>query len=101
MKDADILNEFNKIKSTLSDSHADLLILRHLNAQLGVFYTNKDQYPKALKYILESLRMSEDLELFDARYAGDNQLLAIVHLNIRNYKDAEMYGQKSLSIATR
>jgi len=101
VKDADILNEFNKIKSTLSDSHADLLILRHLNAQLGVFYTNKDQYPKALKYILESLRMSEDLELFDARYAGDNQLLAIVHLNIRNYKDAEMYGQKSLSIATK
>lgn len=45
--------------------------------------------------------MSEDLELFDARYAGDNQLLAIVHLNIRNYKDAEMYGQKSLSIATK
>ena len=101
LTEEDVSKEFNRIKNTLSASREDMHILRGLYAQLGQYYTYNDQYPKAITYALESLRLSEELALYDAQYAGSNQLLTIIHRNIGNYKDAEIYGRKSLSVATK
>ena len=98
-KDEDLLNEFEKIKDSLSDSPEDLKFLRDLNSNLATFYFIKNQYPKSLKYSLENLRLSEELDIMDVNYAQNNQLLTIIHSDIGNYKEAEMYGQKSLSVA--
>lgn len=93
------LNEFEKIKSTLSDAPEDLAILQGLYSGIGTYYLERDQYPKALTYLQEGLHLSEDLNLIDAIYAGTNEMLASIHLNIGNYTEAEKYLDKSLLVS--
>jgi signal transduction histidine kinase/ActR/RegA family two-component response regulator len=99
VKDEDVLNEFNKIKNTLSNTPADLKTLRELNFALGEWFTIKQKYPKALPYLLESLRISEELQLIDISYARTTEKLGAIHTQIGNYKEAEKYINKSLEIA--
>jgi hypothetical protein len=54
IKDEAFINEFNKVKSTLSDTPEDLKMLQELNSTIGNLYISKDQYPKALKHLQES-----------------------------------------------
>jgi signal transduction histidine kinase/ActR/RegA family two-component response regulator len=99
VKDEDVLNEFNKIKTSLSNTPADLKILRETNFALGEWFTIKQKYPKALTYLLESLRISEELQLIDISYARTAEKLGGIHAQIGNYKEAEKYINKSLEIA--
>ena len=99
VKEEDMINEFNKMKSFLSDSPADLKNLRETNSFLGEWYRKKEKYPKALSYLLESQRLSEELKLMDFSYARNNEQLAGIHTQIGNYKEAEKYIDKSLQIA--
>ncbi|MBK9105681.1 MAG: response regulator [Saprospiraceae bacterium] len=101
IKDEAFLNEFHKIESTLSDTPEDLKIRQELNSAIGNYYINKDQYPKALSHLQESLRLAEDLNLIDASYARNNEMLAIIHTNIGNYTEAEKYIDKSLQLSHR
>ena len=89
IKEDIIINEFNKIKSTLPDSPEGIKALRNITNSLGMFFTQKDQYPKALTYLQESQHLSEDLNLTDAFHAQNNASLSVIHLNIGNYKEAE------------
>ena len=68
IKEEDIINEFNKIKNTLSDSRKDITLLRELMFGLGEYYGTKNKYPKALAYLRESQRISEKLKLLDGSY---------------------------------
>ena len=95
----DILNEYNKIKDGLSDTPGDRTTLRDLNFNLAVIYFTSNQFPSALKYTLESLRISEELKLNDFNYIQGNQILGVIHSEIGNYEEAEMYSRKSLSVA--
>ncbi|MBP9126462.1 MAG: response regulator [Saprospiraceae bacterium] len=99
VKDADMINEFNKMKTFLSDSPADLKYLREPTSALGYWYKRKEKYPKALSYLLESHRLSEELKLMDISYARNNEAIALIHIQIGNYKEAEKYIDKSLQIA--
>lgn len=99
VKDEDVINEFNKIKTTLSNTPADLKTLRETNFALGEWFTIKQKYPKALPYLLESLRISEELQLIDISYARTTERLGAIHTQIGNYKEAEKYINKSLEIA--
>ncbi len=99
VKDEDVLNEFNKIKTTLSNTPADLKTLRETNFALGEWFEIKQKYPKALPYLLESLRISEELQLIDISYARTTERLGGIHSQIGNYKEAEKYINKSLEIA--
>lgn len=99
VKDEDVLNEFNKIKTTLSNTPADLKTLRETNFALGEWFAIKQKYPKALPYLLESLRISEELQLIDISYARTTERLGGIHSQIGNYKEAEKYINKSLEIA--
>lgn len=99
VKDEDVLNEFNKIKTGLSNTPADLKTLREINFSLGEWLAIKQKYPKALPYLLESLRISEELQLIDISYARTTERLAGIHNQIGNYKEAEKYINKSLEIA--
>ena len=99
VKDEDVLNEFNKIKTTLSNTPADLKTLRETNFALGEWFAIKQKYPKALPYLLESLRISEELQLIDISYARTTEGLGGIHTQIGNYKEAEKYINKSLKIA--
>ncbi|MBK6448977.1 ATP-binding protein [Candidatus Brachybacter algidus] len=99
VKDADMINEFNKMKTFLSDSPADLKYLREPTSALGYWYKRKEKYPKALSYLLESQRLSEELKLMDISYARNNEAIALIHIQIGNYKEAEKYIDKSLQIA--
>jgi len=99
VKEEDVINEFNKFKSTLSDSPKDITMLRELNAGLGNWYMGNNKYPKALAYIRESQRLSEKLQLSDAYYAHNNELLSVIHTNIGNYKESEKYVVKSLALS--
>lgn len=47
----------------------------------------------------EGLRLSEDVDLIDAIYAGTNEMLAIIHTNIGNYSEAGKYLDKSLQVS--
>lgn len=47
----DVINEFNKLKSALSDNNKDITELRELNSTLGYYYLEINQYPKALVYL--------------------------------------------------
>ena len=75
--DQAFLNEFEKIKGTLTEAPEDLKILQGLYSGIGTYYLQKDQYPKALTYLQEGLRLSEDVDLIDAIYAGTNEMLAL------------------------
>ena len=97
--DEAFINEFNKIKSTLSDAPEDLKMLQGLNNGIGMYYINKDQYPNALAHLQEGLRLSEELDLIDAGYARNNEMLGIIHTNIGNYAEAEKYIDKSLQVS--
>jgi signal transduction histidine kinase/ActR/RegA family two-component response regulator len=99
VKDEDLIHEFNKIKEGMTNQPEELELLRDLNFTLGGIFFNKNQYPKALKFTLESLRLSEELKLIDFQYAGNNQLLSIIHSDIGNYKESEIYGQKGLNVS--
>ena len=99
VKDADMINEFNKMKTFLSDSPADLKYLREPTSALGYWYKRKEKYPKALSYLLESHRLSEELKLMDISYARNNEAIALIHIQIGNYKEAEKYIDKSLELA--
>ena len=99
VKEEDMINEFNKMKSSLSDNPADLKNLREANSALGEWYSRKEKYPKALSYLLESQRLSEELKLMDFSYARNNGELAGIHTQIGNYKEAEKYIDKSLQVA--
>ena len=97
--DQAFLNEFEKIKGTLTEAPEDLKILQGLYSGIGTYYLQKDQYPKALTYLQEGLRLSEDVDLIDAIYAGTNEMLAIIHTNIGNYSEAGKYLDKSLQVS--
>jgi signal transduction histidine kinase/ActR/RegA family two-component response regulator len=99
VKDADMINEFNKMKTFLSDSPADLKYLREPTSALGYWYKRKEKYPKALSYLLESQRLSEELKLMDISYARNNEAIALIHIQIGNYKEAEKYIDKSMQVA--
>ena len=99
IKEEDIINEFNKIKNTLSDSRKDITLLRELMFGLGEYYGTKNKYPKALAYLRESQRISEKLKLLDGSYTRNIEMLSIIHTNIGNYKESEKYVHKSLELA--
>lgn len=99
VKEEDMINEFNKMKSLLSDSPSDLKNLRETTSVLGEWYSRKEKYPKALSYLLESQRLSEELKLMDISSSRNHQALAGIHTQIGNYKEAEKYIDKSLQIA--
>ncbi|MES2648166.1 MAG: ATP-binding protein [Bacteroidota bacterium] len=95
----DMLKEFNKFKSSLTDDPKDIGMLGQANSQLGFWYFYKDQYPKALAYLRESQLVSEKLQLYDANYATTIATLSSIHTNIGNYKEAEKYVDKSLQVS--
>jgi signal transduction histidine kinase/ActR/RegA family two-component response regulator len=99
VKEEDLINEFNKMKSLLSDTPADLKNLRETTLTLGEWYSRKEKYPTALSYLLESQRLSEDLKLKDLSYVRINAALSGIHNQIGNYKEAEKYIDKSLQVA--
>jgi signal transduction histidine kinase/CheY-like chemotaxis protein len=99
VKEEDVLLEFNKAKSTLSKTPANLKTLQETTSALGEWYAIKEKYPKALVFLLESLRISEELKLIDNSYARTNERLAGIHTQIGNYKEAEKYIDKSLQVA--
>ncbi len=99
VKEEDMINEFNKMKSFLSNSPADLKNLRETTSALGDWYRRKEKYPKALSFLLESQRLSEELKLMDVSYARNSEGLAGIHTQIGNYKEAQKYIDKSLQIA--
>ncbi|MBK6565230.1 MAG: hypothetical protein IPN49_10215 [Saprospiraceae bacterium] len=98
VKDELIINEFNKIKKALSNKPSDLKILRDANFSLGEWFSLNEKYPQALVYLLESLRLSEELKTLDFHYSRNYQTLANIHTQIGNYKEAEKYIDKSLQI---
>ncbi len=99
IKEEDIINEFNKIKNTLSDSRKDITLLQELMFGLGEYYGTKNKYPKALAYLRESQRISEKLKLLDGSYTRNIEMLSVIHTNIGNYKESEKYVHKSLELA--
>ncbi|MFZ1784442.1 MAG: ATP-binding protein [Ferruginibacter sp.] len=99
VKDEDMINEFNKMKSALTNTPDYLKQLREPTLALGYYYSRKEKYPKALSYLLESQRLSEELKLMDISYARNNEAIAGIHTQIGNYKEAEKYIDKSLQVA--
>ncbi len=99
VKVEDVLNEFNKAKNRLSNTPVDLRKLRQINFSLGEWFKYKQKYPQALTYLLESLRISEELQSTDGPYARVNELLGDIHTQIGNDKEAAKYIDKSLQIA--
>ena len=99
IKEADVINEFNKMKRTLKDNPTDNDMLRQANQQLGDWFRLQDKYPQALVYLLESQRLSEKLKLIDITYSQNNEIIAVIHTQIGNYKEAEKYNDKSLQVA--
>ncbi len=99
VKEEDVLHEFNKVRSTLSNTSADRKILQEITFALGEWLAIKQKYPTALTYLLESLHLSEDLHLLDISYASTNEKLGQIHTQIGNYKEAEKYIDKSLEAA--
>ncbi|MBK8701929.1 MAG: response regulator [Saprospiraceae bacterium] len=97
--DEELMNEFNKLKSRLSDNQKDMTALRELYLVIGNTYLDINQYPKALSFILESLRLSEKLKLNDGNYIRSSELLSVIHTNIGNYKESEKYIVRSLNQA--
>ncbi len=95
----DVINEFNKLKSALSDNNKDITELRELNSTLGYYYLEINQYPKALVYLRESQGLSEKLNLYDGTYIRTNEQLSVIHTNIGNFKESEKYITKSLELA--
>ncbi len=99
IQDEAFFNEFNRIKSTLSDTPDDLKMLQGLHSAMGQFYINKDQYPNALWHLQESQRLSDDLNLIDASYARNHEMIGVIHINIGNYTEAKKYIDKSLQLS--
>ena len=99
IKEADVINEFNKMKRTLKDNPTDNDMLRQANQQLGDWFRLQEKYPKALSYLLESQRLSEKLKLIDITFSRNNETIAGIHTQIGNYKEAEKYIDKSLQVA--
>lgn len=99
VKDETITNEFNKMKGALSDSPEDRKKLREAVFALGEWYSINEKYPQALVYLLETLRLSEELKLSDNTYSRSSEVLSNIHTQIGNYKEAEKYIDKSLQLA--
>ncbi len=99
VKEEVIINEFNKLKRSLSDKPSDFKILRDANLELADWYQQNEKYPQALVYLLETQRLSEELKLTDYTYGRSNEGLSAIHTQIGNYKEAEKYIDKSLQIA--
>lgn len=97
--EADMLQEFEKYKNSLSDSPTDLETLRQVSAAIGEFYLEKNQYPKALAFLRESQRISEKLTLTDYIYIRSNGLISVIHTNTGNFKESERYVTQSLTLA--
>ncbi len=98
-KDEDVINEFNIIKGTLTETLGDINILRELNLAMGSYFRYQDKYPIALRHYLESLRISENKNLMDSLYIWGTIEMAIIHTAIANYKEAEKYLNISLPLA--
>ncbi|MBP6023534.1 tetratricopeptide repeat-containing hybrid sensor histidine kinase/response regulator [Ferruginibacter sp.] len=98
VKDELITYEFNKIKKTLSNKPSDLKTLREANSALGDWYRENEKYPQALVYLLETKRLSEEMKLIDYTYSRNNEVLANIHTQIGNYKEAEKYIDKSIEL---
>ncbi len=99
VKDELITNEFNKLKSALSNKPTDLQALRNVTLAMGEWYSTNEKYPQALTYLLETKRISEELKITDNTYSRNNETLANIHIQIGNYKEAEKYIDKSLQVA--
>ena len=98
-KDEDVINEFNKIKNTLTETPGDITILRELNLSIGSHFKYQDKYPIALRHYLESLRISENKNLMDSIYLWGTLEMAGIHTTIANYKEAEKYLDINLPLA--
>jgi signal transduction histidine kinase/ActR/RegA family two-component response regulator len=99
VKDEDLMKEFNKIKSHLSNTPDYLKKLRETTSILGDYYRFKEKYPNALSYLLESQRLSEELKLMDFTYVQNNASLSFIHTQIGNFREAEKYIDKGLQLA--
>jgi len=97
--DEDVINEFNKIKGTLTETPGDITILRELHLGMGSHFRYQDKYPIALRHYLESLRLSENKNLMDSLYLWGTIEIGIIHTTIANYKEAEKYLAISLKLA--
>jgi tetratricopeptide (TPR) repeat protein len=98
-KEEDIIHEFNKIKSTLTETPGDITILRELHLSIGSHFKYQDKYPMALRHYLESLRISENKNLMDSLYLWGTLEMAGIHTTIANYKEAEKYLDINLPLA--
>jgi signal transduction histidine kinase/CheY-like chemotaxis protein len=98
-KEEDIIYEFNKIKSTLTETPGDINILRELHLVVGSHFKYQDKYPMALRHYLESLRLSENKNLMDTIYLWGTLEIGTIHTTIANYKEAEKYLGISLQLA--
>ncbi|MBL7701300.1 MAG: hypothetical protein JNM14_03565 [Ferruginibacter sp.] len=99
VKDEVIINEFNKLKSALSNKPSDLQMLRDANLELADWYHMNEKYPQALVYFQETRHLSEELKLTDYTYGRINEGLSAIHTQIGNYKEAEKYIDISLRLA--
>jgi signal transduction histidine kinase/ActR/RegA family two-component response regulator len=99
VKEEVVVNEFNKQKSTLSNTPADLKVLQETTYTLGEWFTYKQKFPNALRYLLESLRIKEEHKTTGVSFAKINEQLGAIHAQIGNYKEAEKYINKSLEFA--
>ena len=98
-KDEDAINEFKKIKNTLTEAPGDITILRELNLSLGSHFKYQNKYPIALRHYLESLRLSENKNLMDSLYLWGTLEIGTIHTTIANYKEADKYLAISLKLA--
>ena len=96
VKEKDIIYEFNKLTSYLSKTPDSLKLLGEANSFLGMWYGREEKFPKALSYLFKSKRLSE---LMDNSNAQNNEAIALIHIQIGNYKEAEKYIDKSLQVA--
>jgi len=99
VNDEDLIKEFNKIENILSETPEASVILRDLNFILGDTYLIKNQYPKSLWHTLESLRLSEEMNLFDLVYASNNSIISIIYTNIGKNKEAEVFSMECLRVS--
>jgi signal transduction histidine kinase/ActR/RegA family two-component response regulator len=99
VKDEDVINEFNKLKNTLTETASDITILRELHLSMGNHFMYQDKYPMSLRHYLESLRISENKNLMDSLYLTGTLEMGTIHTTIANYKEAEKYLTISLQVA--
>ena len=88
------------MKSILSNTPDDLKTTSENQLHtLGEWFGSKEKFPKALSYLLESLRIIGRIEIKRYFLCQNNENLHDIHTQIGNYKEAEKYIDKSLQVA--